>query len=76
MAARGRRFAAWLSGMAVALMWSVIVVPTASADKIINGCTIVDNPTLTRFTTCQGADLFEAPWVSRTWRAPAYSAPT
>jgi len=43
--------------MALAIAWSVILLPTAGADKTINGCTIVDNPTPTRITTCQGADL-------------------
>ena len=54
---RARRFGVWFVAMALAIAWSVILLPTASADKTINGCTIVDNPTPTRITTCQGADL-------------------
>jgi uncharacterized protein YjbI with pentapeptide repeats len=30
---------------------------SASADTVINGCTIVSNPTSTNFTNCPGADL-------------------
>ena len=54
---RARRFGVWFVAMALAIAWSVIQLPTASADETINGCTIVDNPTPTRITTCQGADL-------------------
>src|SRR6185437_8379182 len=54
---RARRFGVWFVAMALAIAWSVIPLPTASADKTINGCTIVDSPTPTRITTCQGADL-------------------
>jgi uncharacterized protein YjbI with pentapeptide repeats len=32
----------------------------ASADTVINGCTIVSNPTTTNFTNCPGADLSAA----------------
>ncbi|MGV0157172.1 pentapeptide repeat-containing protein [Rhodococcus sp. GB-02] len=30
---------------------------TATADSVINGCTIVDSPTKTRYTNCPGADF-------------------
>lgn len=30
---------------------------TAAADTVINGCTIVDSPTKTRYTNCPGADF-------------------
>ena len=49
--------------IAVALVTPVLAVTTAtpvSADAVINGCTIVSNPTPTNFTNCPGADLSEA----------------
>ena len=46
--------------IAVALVTPVLVIATAtpaSADTVIDGCTIVSNPTSTNFTDCPGADL-------------------
>jgi hypothetical protein len=46
--------------IAVALVTPVLATATAtsaSADTVVNGCTIVSNPTPTNFTNCPGADL-------------------
>ena len=46
--------------VAIALVTPVLATATAtpaSADTVINGCTIVSNPTSTNFTDCPGADL-------------------
>ncbi len=46
--------------IAVALVTPVLATTTAtpaSADTVIDGCTIVSNPTSTNFTDCPGADL-------------------
>jgi uncharacterized protein YjbI with pentapeptide repeats len=44
--------------IAVALVTPVLVTSTpTSADTVVNGCTIVANPTATNFTNCPGADL-------------------
>lgn len=46
--------------MAVALVTPAIAIATAtpaSADSVIDGCTIVSSPTSTNFTNCPGADL-------------------
>jgi uncharacterized protein YjbI with pentapeptide repeats len=44
--------------IAVAFVTPVLVTSTpASADIVVNGCTIVSNPTPTNFTNCPGADL-------------------
>jgi hypothetical protein len=56
----------WLVRFAgsVVLVAGVLAVPAvlsttapASADTVINGCTIVSNPTTTSFTNCPGANL-------------------
>jgi Bacterial Ig domain/Pentapeptide repeats (8 copies) len=46
--------------IAVALVTPVLVTTTATpaaADTVVDGCTIVSNPTSTNFTNCPGADL-------------------
>lgn len=46
--------------IAVAFVTPVLATATAtpaSADTVVNGCTIVANPTPTNFTNCPGADL-------------------
>ncbi len=46
--------------IAVALVTPVLATATstpASADTVVNGCTIVSNPTPTNFTNCPGANL-------------------
>jgi uncharacterized protein YjbI with pentapeptide repeats len=46
--------------VAVGLVIPVLTMATpapASADTVINGCTIVSNPTATNFTNCPGANL-------------------
>jgi uncharacterized protein YjbI with pentapeptide repeats len=44
--------------MVVAFVTPVLATAApASADTVINGCTIVSNPTPTNFTNCPGADL-------------------
>ena len=50
------------SALVVAVAFVTPVLATASAtpasaDTVINGCTIVSNPTPTNFTNCPGADL-------------------
>jgi uncharacterized protein YjbI with pentapeptide repeats len=49
--------------VAVALITPVLATATAtpaSADMVINGCTIVSNPTPSNFTNCPGANLSNA----------------
>ena len=42
----------------VAFVTPVLATATpASADTVVNGCTIVSNPTSTNFTNCPGVDL-------------------
>ena len=46
--------------IAVAFVTPVLVTATAApaaADTVVDGCTIVSNPTSTNFTNCPGADL-------------------
>ena len=46
--------------IAVALVTPVLVTTTATpaaADTVVDGCTIVSNPTSTNYTNCPGADL-------------------
>jgi hypothetical protein len=46
--------------IAVALVTPVVAAATATpaaADTVVDGCTIVSNPTSTNFTNCPGADL-------------------
>jgi uncharacterized protein YjbI with pentapeptide repeats len=46
--------------IAVAFVTPVLATATAtpaSADTVVNGCTIVSNPTSTNFTNCPGVDL-------------------
>lgn len=46
--------------VAVGLITPVLVTgaaPAASADTVVNGCTIVSNPTPTHFTNCPNADF-------------------
>jgi hypothetical protein len=46
--------------IAVALVTPVVVTTTATpaaADTVVDGCTIVSNPTSTNYTNCPGADL-------------------
>ena len=59
----------WLVRFAgsVVLVAGMLTVPavlstttSASADAVINGCTIVSNPTATNFTNCPGIDLSTA----------------
>jgi hypothetical protein len=49
--------------VAVGLVIPVLTVAEtspASADSVVNGCTIVSNPTATNFTNCPGVDLSSA----------------
>ncbi len=49
--------------IAVAFVTPVLAMAAAtpaSADTVVNGCTIVSNPTPTNFTNCPGADLSSA----------------
>jgi len=44
--------------IAVAFVTPVLATSTsASADTVVNGCTVVSSPTATNFTNCPGADL-------------------
>ncbi len=46
--------------IAVGLVTPVLATTTATpaaADTVVDGCTIVSNPTSTNFTNCPGADL-------------------
>ena len=57
------RMACAVLAVAVGLVTPVLTVAEtspASADAVINGCTIVSNPTPTNFTNCPGADLSAA----------------
>ncbi len=58
MAGRLLRLAGVVLVIAVALVTPVVVGSTpASADTVVDGCTIVSNPTPTNFTDCPGATL-------------------
>src|SRR5262249_35114810 len=47
--------------IAVAFVTPVLATSTpASADTVVDGCTIVSNPTSTNFTNCPGADFTNA----------------
>ena len=54
--------AAFVSGLAIATLLAGLVgvvafTPPAGADVVIDGCTIVANPTPTSHSKCPGADL-------------------
>jgi uncharacterized protein YjbI with pentapeptide repeats len=59
-AKRALRLSGTILVIAVAFVTPALATATAtpaSADTVVNGCTIVSNPTLTDFTNCPGADL-------------------
>ena len=63
MGGRVLRVAATAMAITVALVMPVIATTTAtpaSADTVVDGCTIVSNPTPTHFTNCPNANLFGA----------------
>lgn len=58
MVGRLLRVTATVLVIAIAFVTPVLTTSTpASADTVINGCTIVANPTPTNFTNCPGVDL-------------------
>jgi uncharacterized protein YjbI with pentapeptide repeats len=60
MVGRVLRVVATVIAMAVALVTPVLVTTSATpaaADTVVDGCTIVSNPTSTNYTNCPDADL-------------------
>jgi Bacterial Ig-like domain (group 3)/Pentapeptide repeats (8 copies)/Bacterial Ig domain/HYR domain len=55
---RGGTVLAVVCGLVVPIL--VTGPPPASADTVVDGCTIVSNPTSTNFTNCPGANLGDA----------------
>jgi uncharacterized protein YjbI with pentapeptide repeats len=58
MIGRLLRVSSTVLAIAVAFVMPVLATSApAAADTVVNGCTIVANPTATNFTNCPGADL-------------------